>query len=135
MLKKLPLNKISGTKNALFFLSRGPTHHSFTFNFRILYQLKHKVGLSKTVHRIFHFRFRFFFIKFIFLFNKQNSFQNQNNRKVTYSFAPWALLFRLQPEVLKFSDICVSWSFLKTDLEANFLNLESQSFEDISFSR
>ena len=135
MLKKLPLNKISGTENALFFLSRGPTHHSFTFNFRILYQLKHKVGLSKTVHRIFHFRFRFFFIKFIFLFNKQNSFQNQNNRKVTYSFAPWALLFRLQPEVLKFSDICVSWSFLKTDLEANFLNLESQSFEDISFSR
>ena len=135
MLKKLPLNKISGTKNALFFLSRGPTHHSFTFNFRILYQLKYKVGLSKTVHRIFHFRFCFFFIKFIFLFNKQNSFQNQNNRKVTYSFAPWALLFRLQPEVLKFSDICVSWSFPKTDLEANFLNLESQSFEDISFSR
>ena len=135
MLKKLPLNKISGTENALFFLSRGPTHHSFNFNFRILYHLKHKVGLSKTVHRIFHFRFRFFFIKFMFLFNKQNSFQNQNNRKVTYSFAPWALLFRLQPEVLKFSDICVSWSFPKTDLEANFLNLESQSFEDISFSR
>ena len=32
MLKKFSLGKISGTKNALFFLSRAPTHHSFTFN-------------------------------------------------------------------------------------------------------
>ena len=32
MFKKLPSAKINGTKNALFFLSRNPTHHSFTFN-------------------------------------------------------------------------------------------------------
>ena len=32
MLKKYPSEKISVTKNALFFLSRAPTHHSFTFN-------------------------------------------------------------------------------------------------------
>ena len=30
--KKIPLDKINGTKNALFFLSRAPTHHGFTFN-------------------------------------------------------------------------------------------------------
>ena len=31
MLKKFPLDKIIGTKYVLF-LSRAPTHHSFTFN-------------------------------------------------------------------------------------------------------
>ena len=35
--------KQTGTKNALFFLSRAPTHHSFTFNSRFLYKLKRKV--------------------------------------------------------------------------------------------
>ena len=46
MLKKIPLNKINGTINGLFFLSRAPTHHSFTFNLRFLYELKHEVRLS-----------------------------------------------------------------------------------------
>ena len=63
MLKKLPSDEIDGTKNALFFLSRAPTHHSFTFNLRFLYELKHKVCLSKTVRGIFHFQFCFGFIK------------------------------------------------------------------------
>ena len=63
MLKKFPSDKINGTKNALFFLSRAPTHHSFTFNLRFLYELKHKVRLSKTLRGIFHFRSRFAFIK------------------------------------------------------------------------
>ena len=44
-----------------FFLSRAPTHHSFTFNSRFLY--KHKVHLFKIVCGIFHFRFRLVFIK------------------------------------------------------------------------
>ena len=43
------------TKNALFFLLRAPTHHSFTFNLLFLYELQHKVRLSKTVRGIFHF--------------------------------------------------------------------------------
>ena len=63
MLKKFPSDKINSTKNALFFLLRAPTHHSFTFNLRFLYELKHKVRLFKKVCGIFHFRFRFFFIK------------------------------------------------------------------------
>ena len=37
MLKKFPSDKINDTKNALFFLSQAPTHHSFTFDLRFLY--------------------------------------------------------------------------------------------------
>ena len=63
MLKQVPLKKINGTKNVLFFLSQAPTHHSFTFNLRFLYELKHKVHLSKTVFGFFHFQFHLIFIK------------------------------------------------------------------------
>ena len=71
ILKKLLSDKINGTKNALIFLSRAPTHHSFTFNLRFLYKLKHKVRLSETVCGNFHFRFRSIFMwKFIFFLNK-----------------------------------------------------------------
>ena len=58
--------------NLLFFLSRAPTHHSFTFNLRFLYELKHKARLFKTVCRIFHFRFRFVFIK-VYISVQQNA--------------------------------------------------------------
>ena len=71
MLKKIPSDKIKTTKNVLFFLSRAPTHHSFTFNSRLLYELKHKVRLSKTVCGIFHIRFGFVFIK-VYIFVQQN---------------------------------------------------------------
>ena len=83
MLKNFPPDKISGTKNVLFFLSRSPTHHGFTFNLRFFYELKPKICLFKTMCRIFHFPFRFVSIEFIFLFNKMhglfdvhNAFQN-----------------------------------------------------------
>ena len=72
MLKKFPSDKQNGPKYALFFLLRAPTHHSFTFNLRFLYELKHKVCLSKTVYGIFHFRFRFVFIK-VYSFVQQNA--------------------------------------------------------------
>ena len=62
MLKFFPLNKINGPKNAPFFLSRAPTRHSFTFDLRFSYELKHKVRISNTVCEIFHFRFRFYVI-------------------------------------------------------------------------
>ena len=55
MLKKFPSDKINGTKNALFFfLSPAPTHHSFTFNLQLLYELKRKARFSKTVCGILH---------------------------------------------------------------------------------
>ena len=63
MLKQFPSDKINGTKNAHFFLSPAPTYHNLTFNMRFLCELKHKVRLSKTGCGIFHFRFRFVFIK------------------------------------------------------------------------
>ena len=72
MLKKIPLDKINGTRNALFFLSRAPTHRNFTFNLRFLNELKYKVRLSKTVCGIFHFRFLSVFIKAYF-FVQQNA--------------------------------------------------------------
>ena len=63
----------SGTKNALFFLSRAPNHHSFIFNLRFFYYLKVrlKVRLSKTVCGNFHFQFRFVFIK-VYVFAQHN---------------------------------------------------------------
>ena len=45
MLKKFPSDKINVTKNALIFLSRAPTHPSFTFKLQFLYELKAQ-GLS-----------------------------------------------------------------------------------------
>ena len=53
------------------FLSLAPNHHSFTFNLRFSYELKHKVCLSKTVFGIFNFRFRFVFVK-VYIFVQQN---------------------------------------------------------------
>ena len=108
MLKKFPSDKINVTKNVLFFLSRAPTHHSFTFNLQFLYELKRKVHLSKTECRIFHFRFRPIFIKLYFCSTKStdsltlkrhNSFQNKNKRKATHSFTPGTLIFKLQQKV------------------------------------
>ena len=69
-LKKIPLDKINVTKNALRFLSRAPTHHSFTFNSRFLYEPKQKVHLSKRVCGIFRFQFRLVFIK-AYIFHQQ----------------------------------------------------------------
>ena len=72
-------------KKITLFLSRAPTHHSFTFNLWFIYELRHKVRLSKTVRGIFYFRLRFVFIK-VYIFVQQiaytrwlqnnNSFQN-----------------------------------------------------------
>ena len=45
---------------------------SFIFNLLFLYELKHKVRLSKTVCGIFHFRFRFAYIK-VYIFVQQNA--------------------------------------------------------------
>ena len=71
ILKKFPSDKINSTKNALVFLSRASTHHSFTFKSRFLYELKHKVHLSRTMSGIFYIRFCFVFIK-VYIFVQQN---------------------------------------------------------------
>ena len=55
MLKKILSDKINGTKNALFFLLRALSHHSFTFNLSFLYELKYEDHFSKTVFGICDF--------------------------------------------------------------------------------
>ena len=70
--KKFLSDKINGTKNALFFLSRAPTRHNFTFNLPFLNNLRDEVRLSKTVCGIFHLRLRFIFIK-VYTFVQQNA--------------------------------------------------------------
>ena len=76
-----------------------------------------------------------FLLKFTFLFKKSmesltlkrhNSFQNQNNKNTTHSFASRPLTFKFQHEGRKFNDVCVSWSSPKTKLEKNILNLRNQ---------
>ena len=83
MLKKFPSDTINSTKDALFFLFRAPTSHNFTFNLQFLYELRRKVRFSKTVCGIFHFRFRFIFIKVYRKFNKlRNSSSNTEFNKM-----------------------------------------------------
>ena len=72
MLKKYPSEKISVTKNALFFLSRAPTHHSFNCNLQFLYEVNIMVHLSKTMC-VFHiFGSVSFLLNFLFLLNKKH---------------------------------------------------------------
>ena len=69
-----------------FFIFQAPTHHSFTFNLQVLYELKHKIHLPKIVCWIFHFRVRSVFMDSLTL-KYHNSFQNLNNRKARqYTF-------------------------------------------------
>ena len=56
-----------------------------------------------------------------------NYFKNLSNRKATHSFAPRPVIFKLQ-QVLKFNDICVSWSSLKNDLVTIFLKPRKSMF-------
>ena len=71
-IKKFSSDKINGTKNTLFLLSRAPTHCSFIFDLRFLFELKQKVRLSKTMCWIFHFRSCFVSIK-VYIFVRQNA--------------------------------------------------------------
>ena len=81
MLKKLLSDKVNFTKNLLFFQTR----HNFTFNLRFLYELKHRVHLSKSVGFSI-FDSVSFLLKFTFILQQKsvdyvtlkrhNSFQN-----------------------------------------------------------
>ena len=101
ILKKNLSGKINVRKNAHYFFSWAPTHHSSSFDSQFLYKLKHKVYLSKIVCGIFHSHTVLFPDLWSLTCNKKFKIQ-------------WHLR---------------SWSSLKTDQEANFLNLENRSFE------
>ena len=63
MVKKFPLDKITGIQKLLSYFFHKLQLISYIFNFQFLYGLKHKVHLSKNVCGIFHFQFCFVFIK------------------------------------------------------------------------
>ena len=94
ILEKFPLDKIIGAKNALFFLSQAPTHHSFTFN---LHVLKHKVCFSKTVCGIFHAQKKW--VDSLTL-KCHNSFQSENTKNTTQIFSRRSLIYKLQNSVI-----------------------------------
>ena len=92
--------------------------------------LKLRVGFSVFDSTSFSLNFIYLFIYLFFqqkadslTLKRHNSFQNKSNRKATRSFARKPLIFKLQQELWKFHDICVSWRSPKTGLETNFLNL------------
>ena len=62
MLKKFPSN-IHVTKNTLIFLSRALTHHSLLLIHNSYMSLGTRFVSLKAYVGIFHFRFRFVFIK------------------------------------------------------------------------
>ena len=102
MLKKFPSDKIDGTKDALCSLSRAPTHHSFTFNLRFLYELKHKVCLSKTVCGIFQFRFRFVFVK-AYIFVQKKCMESLTLK--LYVIIPFKIKIMEKPHTVFLSDL------------------------------
>ena len=106
MLQKIIWDKINGTKNAFFFLSQVPTHHSFTFNFQFLYDLKHKVRLSKTACRIFHFWFHFVFIKVIIIIFSTKCMDSLILKHLSklISFSPKPLIFRVLVREIVWND-------------------------------
>ena len=69
-LKKFPSEKINGTIDALSLFLRAPTHYSFTFNFQFLYELKHRVRLSKIACGFSSFDSVSFLSKFLFFSTK-----------------------------------------------------------------
>ena len=62
MFRKFPLDKINGTKNALFFFASSNLSQ-FLLLICNFYELKHKVRFSKPVCGILDFQFPFVLIK------------------------------------------------------------------------
>ena len=66
--------------------------------------------------------------------NLKHKKNKKRKKKNTCSCSQTPLVFKLQQEVLKSSDIYVSCRSPKLNWKTNFLNLENRSFENVSFS-
>ena len=114
MLKKFPSDKINGTKKALFFFCELQLITVLLLICDFYMSLSARfVSVKLCVGFSFSITLYFWSSKSMYFLNlkRHNSFQNQDNRKSTHSFAPRPLIFKLQQEVLKFIDICVSCSW------------------------
>ena len=69
-----------------------------------------------------------------FCLNGNASKTKYKQKGVSDGFFRKLLIFKLQNEVLKVNDNYMRWKSPKIDLKLNFLNLENQSFENVSFS-
>ena len=54
------------------------------------------------------------------------------NRKKPHTVFSRSLIYKLQQELKKLIDICVSWSSQKFDQKTNFLNSENRGFENVN---
>ena len=78
---------------SIFFFGKLQLITVLLFNLRFLYELKHKVRLSKTVCGIFHFRFRFVFVKvYIFVFLYSLTLKRHNLFKIKIRENPHTVL-------------------------------------------
>ena len=108
--------KTTTTKNA----SEHQIITVLVIDLRFLYKLKRKARFSLWDFP-FSIKFRFYWSLYLcstkcmdsLTLKRHDSIQNPKSRKATHIFAPKPLLFKLQEEVLKFNDICVSWSSQK----------------------
>ena len=66
--------------------------------------------------------------------NRNASKTKYKQKEASDGFFRKLLIFKLQNEVLKVNDNYMRWKSPKIDLKLIFLNLENQSFENVSFS-
>ena len=100
MLKKFPSDKINGTKNALFFFRELQLITVLLLIFHPYISWSTRFVSLKLYVKFSIFASVSFLLKFTFLFNemygyfysftlkRRNSFQHENDSKVTHSFAP-----------------------------------------------
>ena len=136
------MDKINDTKNALFFrelqcitvcLLICDSYMSWSWNTRSV-SLKNCVGFSIFNSVSFLLNFIFFVEQNAWplsLWNVIIPFKIKVLEK-PHTVLLLDLIFKLQQEVLKFSDICLSSSSPKIDLVKSFWNLENWSFENLT---
>ena len=143
MLKKFRSDKINGTKNAIFFLSLAPTHHTSAFNLRFLRGEAQCLSLSKTVFKSV-FDSILFLLKFAFLFSKMHGIFWPRNFIISFKIKIKEKLHTVFNPSLCFSvatrSFQIQWYLRVLGLPKNwpadkfFKNAET-SFENVRFSQ
>ena len=64
----------------------------------------------------------------LFDFKTLQFFSKQNYNKAIHNFASKCVIFKLKQKDSKSSDVCVSCSLPKTDLETHLLSLKNRGF-------
>ena len=126
-----------------FFLSRAPTHSSFTFNCKLLYEIwSTRFKVSPSLCEIFNFRCRYVFVKG-YNFVQQKAW----TLRLSNIIIPFKIKIIEMPHTALLPDFwflscnkkfensvisCMNWSSPQIDLETNFLDLKNWSFEYVT---